>query len=54
MWEDLLNEVLNIDFGQGTAKISEVKVGIRKGQTDMKSETVIQVHDRNWSSEEIS
>ena len=27
---DLLNEVLNIDFGQGAAKISEVKVGGRK------------------------
>ena len=25
---DLLNEVLNIDFGQGAAKISEVKVGV--------------------------
>ena len=24
---DLLNEVLNIDFGQEAAKISEVKVG---------------------------
>ena len=24
---DLLNEVLNINFGQGTAKISKVKVG---------------------------
>ena len=24
---DLSNEVLNIDFGQGAAKISEVKVG---------------------------
>ena len=27
---DLSNEVLNIDFGQGAAKISEVKVGGRK------------------------
>ena len=27
---DLLNEVLNIDFGQGAAKISEVKVGGQK------------------------
>ena len=27
---DLSNEVLNIDFGQGTAKISEVKVGGKK------------------------
>ena len=27
---DLLNEVLNMDFGQGAAKISEVKVGVRK------------------------
>ena len=27
---DLLNEVLNIDFGQGAAKISEVKVGVQK------------------------
>ena len=27
---DLSNEVLNIDFGQGAAKISEVKVGRRK------------------------
>ena len=27
---DLSNEVLNIDFGQGPAKISEVKVGRRK------------------------
>ena len=27
---DLPNEVLNIDFGQGAAKISEVKVGGRK------------------------
>ena len=26
---DLSIEVLNIDFGQGTAKISEVKVGVR-------------------------
>ena len=26
---DLLNEVLNIDFGQGVAKISEVKLGDR-------------------------
>ena len=25
---DLSNEVLNIDFGQGAAKISEVKVGV--------------------------
>ena len=24
---DISNEVLNIDFGQGAAKISEVKVG---------------------------
>ena len=28
--EDLSIEVLNIDFGQGAAKISEVKVGVRK------------------------
>ena len=27
---DLLNEVLNIDFSQGAAKISKVKVGVRK------------------------
>ena len=27
---DLLNEKLKIDFGQGAAKISEVKVGGRK------------------------
>ena len=27
---DLSNEVLNIDFGQGAAKLSEVKVGGRK------------------------
>ena len=27
---NLLNEVINIDFGQGAAKISEVKVGVRK------------------------
>ena len=27
---DLSYEVLNIDFGQGAAKISEVKVGVRK------------------------
>ena len=27
---DLSNEVLNIDFGQGAAKISEVKLGGRK------------------------
>ena len=27
---DLSNEVLNIDFGQGAAKISEVNVGVRK------------------------
>ena len=27
---DLLNEVLNIDFGQGAAKILEVKIGVRK------------------------
>ena len=27
---DLLNEVLNVDFGQGAAKILEVKVGVRK------------------------
>ena len=27
---DLSNEVLNIDFSQGTAKISEVKVGLKK------------------------
>ena len=27
---DLSNEVLNIDFGQGAAKISEVKVGGKK------------------------
>ena len=27
---DLSNEVLNIDFGQEAAKISEVKVGVRK------------------------
>ena len=27
---DLLIEVLNIDFGQGAAKISEVKVGGKK------------------------
>ena len=27
---DLSNEVLNIDFGQGASKISEVKVGVRK------------------------
>ena len=27
---DLSNEVLNIDFGQETAKISEVKVGGKK------------------------
>ena len=27
---DLLNEVLIIDFGQGAAKISEVKVGGQK------------------------
>ena len=27
---DLSNEVLNIDFDQGAAKISEVKVGVRK------------------------
>ena len=27
---DLLNEVPNIDFDQGTAKISEVKVGGQK------------------------
>ena len=27
---DLSNEVLNIDFDQGTAKISEVKVGLQK------------------------
>ena len=27
---DLLNEVLNFDFGQGAAKIPEVKVGVRK------------------------
>ena len=25
---DLSNEVLNIDFGQGAAKIPEVKVGV--------------------------
>ena len=24
---DLLNEIINIDFGQGATKISEVKVG---------------------------
>ena len=28
--KDLSNEVLNIDFGQEAAKISEVKVGGRK------------------------
>ena len=27
---DLSNEVLNIDFGQGATKISEVKVGGKK------------------------
>ena len=27
---DLSNEVLNIDFGQGASKISEVKVGLQK------------------------
>ena len=27
---DLSNEVLNIDFSQGAAKISEVKVGVQK------------------------
>ena len=27
---DLSNEILNIDFGQGAAKISEVKVGGQK------------------------
>ena len=27
---DLSNEVLNIDFGQGAAKIPVVKVGLRK------------------------
>ena len=27
---DLLFEVLNIDFGQGAAKVSEVKVGGQK------------------------
>ena len=27
---DLSNEVLNIDFGQGAAKIPEVKVGVQK------------------------
>ena len=27
---DLSNEVLNIDFGQGAAKIPEVQVGIQK------------------------
>ena len=27
---DLSNEILNIDFGQGGAKISDVKVGGRK------------------------
>ena len=27
---DLSNEVLNIDFSQGVAKISEVKVGVQK------------------------
>ena len=27
---DLSNEILNIDFGQGTAKMSEVKAGVRK------------------------
>ena len=27
---DLSNEVLNIDFGQGAAKISEVKIGGQK------------------------
>ena len=30
---DLSNEVLNIDFDQGAAKISEVKVGGRKNKT---------------------
>ena len=27
---DLSKEVLNIDFGQGAAKVSEVKVGVQK------------------------
>ena len=27
---DLSNEILNIDFGLGAAKIPEVKVGVRK------------------------
>ena len=27
---DLSNELLNLDFGQGAAKISGVKVGVRK------------------------
>ena len=27
---DLSNEVLNIEFGQGAAKIPEVKVGVQK------------------------
>ena len=27
---DLLNEVLNIDFGPGAKTITEVKVGVRK------------------------
>ena len=27
---DLSNEVLNIDFGQGAAKIPKVKVGVRE------------------------
>ena len=27
---NLSNEVLNLDFGQGTAKISEVKIGVLK------------------------
>ena len=31
---DLSNEVLNNDFGQGAAKISEVKVGGRKKITN--------------------
>ena len=31
---DLLNEVLNIDFGQGATKISEVKVRGKKKYAD--------------------
>ena len=44
---DLSNEVLNIDFDQGAAKISEVKVGVRKNSSDPGRTS------SNWADQQI-